>query len=144
MNPARLVGGRMMMRAVCGAIVGCFAMAMGAAHAADEPFSFATLRERAKTLATRPHATVQTEVPAWLRNLDYDQLRRIEFNGGHSLWHGRKLPFEVQFLHPGFIHIRTVNVHELYAGRANPIAFNRDHFNYQEIKVGEIPTSMGF
>ena len=113
-------------------------------RAADVPFSFATLRERAKSIASKPSAAARSEVPQWLRDLSYDQLRRIEFNGGHSLWHAEKLPFEVQFLHPGFIHTSTVAVHEVAGGRATTVPFNPDHFNYQEIKRGEIPTTMGF
>ncbi len=117
---------------------------LASAWGAEEKFDFDLLRQRAQSLAARPAVPARSEVPPWLYDLTYDQLRRIEFNGGHSLWHGRKLPFEVQFLHPGFLHTQTVAVHELYAGRAKPVAFNRDHFNYQDLQVGEIPTTMGF
>src|SRR4051812_28941410 len=82
-------------------------------RAAEENFDFTTLRALAKTLAEKPHVTPKGDVPEWLRNLSYDELRRIEFGGGESLWFREKLPFQIQYLHPGFLYDKTVHLFEL-------------------------------
>ena len=114
------------------------------ATAAEPAFDFGALRERAKLLAAGDYHARQGEVPEWLRGISYDQLRRIEFNGGLSLWHQERLPFEVQYLHPGFLFDRTIRLHELQGSRAVPIPFRRDYFNYRDVAAGPMPESMGF
>ena len=112
--------------------------------AADTKFDFETLRARAKTLAASPHAAPKGEVPEWLRKLSYDDLRQIEFDGRRSLWFREKLPFQVQFLHPGFLLDQSVHIAEVRGGTAEPIPFRRDYFNYRAVKAGAMPETMGF
>jgi glucans biosynthesis protein len=112
--------------------------------AADASFDFASLQARAKTLAAKPYAPAKSEVPDWLRRLTYDELRLIEFLGQHSLWFEEKLPFMVQYLHPGFLFDRTVHLFELKDGQARPIPFRREEFNYRSVKPGPMPPTMGF
>jgi glucans biosynthesis protein len=108
------------------------------------PFSFETLRARAQALASKPHSPPKGEVPEWLRRLTYDELRLIEFLGQHSLWFEEKLPFMVQYLHPGFLFDRMVHLHEVRDGVAHPISFRREYFNYRSVKPGPIPETMGY
>ncbi len=70
--------------------------AVTTAGAGGEPLvgDFAALRERARVLAATPPRSTAGEVPAWLRNLSYDQLRRIEFDTKQSLWAGDGAWFE--------------------------------------------------
>ncbi|MEO6246271.1 MAG: glucan biosynthesis protein G [Opitutaceae bacterium] len=125
--------------AVAGSIV---LAAVGAA--AESPFDFAALRARAQALAAQPYAPPQGTVPAWMRQLDYDALRRIEFLGQRSLWFEEKLPFQVQYLHPGYILDKMVHLHEVRDGRARDIPFSREYFNYLSLKPGETPDTLGF
>jgi glucans biosynthesis protein len=112
--------------------------------AAESKFDFATLRARAWELAAKPYQPARSEVPAWLNRLTYDEHRLIEFGGQNSLWLPEKLPFMVQYLHPGFLHGRTVHLFELHRGLARPIPFRRDHFNYRSVKPGQVPETLGF
>jgi glucans biosynthesis protein len=114
-----------------------------AVHGA-EPFDFDVLRARARALAERPHAPPRGEVPAWLRQLSYDQLRQIQFDGRESLWRGEGRGFQIQFLHPGFLYDRTVHLAEVRAGAAAAIPFRRNFFNYHGLPAGEMPPTMGF
>jgi periplasmic glucans biosynthesis protein len=131
-------------RSWCVFAVGLALAAAGWSHAADATFNFDTLRAEARELAARPYVPPKPVVPQWLRDLSYDDLRRIEFGGAESLWHREKLPFEVQYLHPGFIYDKTVQLFEVQAGRAHPIPFRREYFNYQGMKLGPLPPEMGF
>ena len=57
--------------------------------------------------------------PAASDALTYDQYRDIRFRPDHSLWRDEKLPFEVQFFHPGFVNTETVKIHEVTADGAS-------------------------
>jgi glucans biosynthesis protein len=112
---------------------------------AGEPvFDFVELCARARKMAAQEYRSPQGEVPGWLKNLSYDQLRRIEFDGRTSLWGKEGLPFAVQYLHPGFLLDRTVRVNELEGTRARVVPFRRDYFNYRGVEAGPMPESMGF
>jgi glucans biosynthesis protein len=111
---------------------------------ADAKFDFEVLRARAKALAEKPYAPPRGEVPEWLRRLTYDELRLIEFDGRRSLWFKEKLPFMVQYLHPGFLFDKTVRLHEVRDGKAEPIPFQREDFKYRSVKPGDTPETMGF
>jgi len=112
-------------------------------HAADSAF-YEHLRARAKALAAESYLQPQGEVPEWLRQLSYDDLRQIEFEGGRSLWKREQLPFQVQFLHPGFLYDQTVRLFELKESREYPLPFRREYFNYRTAKAGAMPATMGF
>lgn len=127
-------------------LLGAFlAFTLGAvAVAAGEKFDFEVLRARAQTLAASPRVLPQGQVPEWLRQLSYDDLRLIEFDGRHSLGFREKLPFQVQFLHPGFLFDKTVHLFEVRGGVAEPVPFRREFFNYRTAKTGAVPETMGF
>lgn len=114
------------------------------AVAATAPFDFDQLRARAQDLAARPYVKPQGEVPEWLRRLSYDELRQIEFNGLRSLWLSEKLPFQVQFLHPGFLLDQTVQISALHGSQVQPVPFQTDYFRYRTAAAREIPDHMGF
>jgi len=132
------------LRTGVGLLCGLLGAGGGATSAAEAGFGFETVRARARELAGRPLRPAPDDVPAWLRRLNYDEMRRIEFDGGHSFWMQEKLPFQLQFLHPGFLHTQTMHLEEVRGGRAAPIAFRREYFQYRGIEVGELPPTMGF
>jgi glucans biosynthesis protein len=128
---------------------GLVALAMGCAAAAfvqsaETAFGFDRLRARAKILAAQPPRQPQGEVPAWLQQLTYDDLRKIAFEGRRSLWQDRQLPFQAQFLHPGFLLNQMVRISEIRGGHERTIPFEKDYFQYRGVQTGEIPEHMGF
>lgn len=135
-----------MKRALRSRWLACVVLLAGAGRtAAAEPgFGFDMVRNRARELAARPYAKPTGEVPAWLRELTYDDLRRIEFDGRESLWRSEGLPFQVQFLHPGFLFDQTVRLLEVRDGAVHPIAFRRDYFQYRNLRTGPVPDNLGF
>lgn len=128
-------------------LAGCAAAVVVAgtvASAAETRFDFDVLRERAKALAAKPYAAPQSPVPEWLKRLTYDEHRLIRFEPGHTWWRKEKRPFELQFFHPGFVQVNTVQIHEVENGRAKLIPFTKDLFIYDRLKTGELPPTMGF
>lgn len=127
-------------------LLGLTLLATGAVMCADEaPFDFEVLQFRAKTLAAQPYAERPSRVPDSLRNLTYDQYRDVRFNPDSSWWRRERLPFHLQFFHPGFIYHRTVQLNEVQDGKEEAINYDKDLFNFGQNKnLGSIPKDMGF
>lgn len=93
-------------------------------------FNFSQLSERAQALAADGYQKPAAQLPATLSSLDYDQYRSIRFNTSKSLWRESKLPFEVQFLHPGFNYGRAVKLNIITSEGVQPVPFDPDLFDY--------------
>jgi glucans biosynthesis protein len=114
-------------------------------RADDVPFDFEVLQFRAKALAAKPYVERPSRVPDSLRNLTYDQYRDVRFNPDSAWWRRERLPFHLQFFHPGFIYHRTVQLHEVKDGKESLINYDKDLFNFGQNKsLGTIPKDMGF
>ena len=114
-------------------------------RAEDVPFDFEVLQFEAKTLASKPYAKRESRVPEKLRKTTYDQYRDIRFNPEQAWWRRERLPFQLQFFHPGFIYGDTVQISEVERGKTSLVEFSKDLFNYGQNKnLGSIPSDMGF
>jgi len=114
-------------------------------RASDVPFDFEVLQYRAKTLAAKPYAERPSRVPESLRRLSYDEYRDVRFNPDSSWWRRDRLPFQLQFFHPGFIYTRTVQLFEVVQGKVEPIRYSKDLFNFGANRdLGSLPGDMGF
>ncbi|MCU0781119.1 MAG: glucan biosynthesis protein [Akkermansiaceae bacterium] len=103
------------------------------AHGAD--FSFDKLREKARALAAAPHQPSPLKLGEFWKNLHYDQHRDIRFKMEQGLWAKDKLPFSIDFFHPGWTAKEMVTIHEVAAGKAAPLAFDRTLFDYGKNQV---------
>lgn len=105
-----------------------------AADATSTPFDASTVREAALDLASRPFRPQVTELPAYLSKIAYDQYRMLRFDKAHALWHGEKIPFQVEFNHRGFIYSGRVDVNEVVDGRTMPIPYKPDMFDFGNLQ----------
>ncbi len=109
--------------------------------------SFDDLRKLAGETAALPYQGPSPEdVPAVLRDLNYDQYRDIRFDPGHAWW-GRDpaRPFQLQFFHPGFLYNQTVRISEIVGDSSRQIPFKAEYFSYGKTKVpGDLPDTLGF
>ena len=90
------------------AVAASMAASLASARPPDNVFDFEVLRYEAKMLAAKPFVPEPVNVPAALLKLNYDQYRDIRFRPSEYLWRRDRLPFELQFFHPGFNFDRTV------------------------------------
>lgn len=118
-------------------------VAGGAARAAE--FSFERLRERARQLAAAPHQASPLKLDDFWKNLTYDQHRDIRFKMDEGLWAKERLPFSIDFFHPGWTAKEMVTVHEVVGSSETPLAFDRRLFDYgkQQVPAG-IPAPPGY
>lgn len=120
------------------------ALWLGAAVHADDLFDFEVLQFRAKALAFQPYRENKPSMPGWLGRLTYDQYRDIRFDPRLSWWQEEKLPFQLQFFHPGGSFNQPVRLNEVVNRVARPIAFSTRFFDYGQNRPGRVPSDLGF
>ena len=128
------------------------ALSSGAAAAhvdRDElPAYFATLVERAKQLAKTSAVPADANaLPASLRDMTYDEYRRIRFRPDHSLWRNENAFFEVQLFHLGFYYREPVAVFQLDSNAPltpNRVAFTPELFTYDGMTPPKADAAIGF
>ena len=126
------------------ALLVCATLALTSVQACAALFD--DVGEQAHALAARPFvAQPRPAAPAGDDKLTYDQYRDIRFRPDHSLWRDEKLPFEVQFFHPGFVNTETVQIDETAAdGTSHPVAFDTANFDYGHNKTPSKALASGY
>jgi periplasmic glucans biosynthesis protein len=111
-----------------------------------EPIRFgaSTVRDLARETASKPFVGPDDKLPQHLRDLTYDRYRALRFKPDFSLWRKEKLPFEVQFFHRGFLYAEKVQIFEVVDGRATPLAYMPDWFEFGDIPPPETTAQFGF
>ena len=112
--------------------------------AQPQPFAFANVQQLAQERAAHDYRPMPAALPAALANLSYDQYRDIRFRPESALWRGQSL-FEVQFFHRGY-HVRQrVNIVEVTAAGASPIAYNPQSFTFGPLlRLPKAAANLGF
>lgn len=138
-------------RTARGALVFAFCLVSGRAEAQPvvqataTPFKFSDVQERARKLATESYVDSRGAVPDWLLEINYDEWRDIRFRAAEALWRKEKLPFEVQFFHPGLFYDRPVVIHTVDAQGARPATFSPSLFDYGRNRfASRVPQRLGF
>ncbi|MBU1002558.1 MAG: glucan biosynthesis protein G [Proteobacteria bacterium] len=115
------------------------------ALAEGEAFTPSVVLEKARILSTKPYQAPVDEVPEFLRNLSYDAWRDIRFRPEKALWIEEKLPFQLQFFHPGLYYDRTVDINIVTGGKTSRLPFDVKTFDYGRNNIAErISPQMGF
>ncbi|EHJ46717.1 periplasmic glucan biosynthesis protein MdoG [Solidesulfovibrio carbinoliphilus subsp. oakridgensis] len=114
------------------------------ARADGKAFSFQDVEQAAKNLAAAPFVPPPA-VAEPLQKLDYDTWRKIRFKTDQAYWRKAKLPFELQFFHPGFLYDRTVKLNVIDGGKVAPLVVTKDMFDYSQVKdlEGQLPPEIG-
>jgi glucans biosynthesis protein len=142
LNRRRLIAGSVALPFLMATRRGNDAFAQGFQETSS--FDAQTVRQRARALAEAAYKAPDQSLPDGLKNIDYDKYRTIRFRTDQSLWRGQGLPFEVQFFHPGFIFIDRVEIFEVEAGKANPIAYTPNLFDFGEVQPPPPDAKLGF
>jgi glucans biosynthesis protein len=112
--------------------------------AQPQPFTFADVQKLAQERAAHDYQPMSEALPAALANLSYDQYRDIRFRPESALWHGQSL-FEVQFFHRAYRTKQRVNIFEVSAAGAIPVAYNPQFFTFGRLlKPPKATANLGF
>jgi glucans biosynthesis protein len=108
-------------------------------------FGLDDVAERAKKLAASTYNEPKGQVPDWLLKVTYDQWRDIRFRPEEALWRAKKLPFQVQFFHPGLYYDRTVRMNVVDASGVKAIRFSPSQFDYGKNDfASRVPQDLGY
>ncbi|MDZ7852134.1 MAG: glucan biosynthesis protein G [Halomonas sp.] len=100
-----------------------------AAPAPDLAGVFDDVTERARQLAASPFEERASDLPAALRDIDYDAYRSIRFRPEMALWRDEAL-FSVQLFHTGFLFERPVRLRLIENGEQRQLPFQSSFFRY--------------
>ncbi|NKF22899.1 glucan biosynthesis protein G [Solimonas marina] len=98
-------------------------------------FDFDDVAKKAKTLSTKAFTPPDTQLPKALTDLNYQQYKEIQYKPDKALWHNNKLPFEVQFYHPGLYFNQIVKINLVTADGVRKIPFQPENFDYGSNKI---------
>ena len=99
---------------------------------APKPFDFQNVVNEARRLAGRRPESAATTMPPPLRNLTYDQYRRIRFNPDAQVWRNENRGFTADLLHPGFHFTDAVQINLVTDGQLRTLPFAPDLFVYDD------------
>lgn len=116
-----------------------------ASQAFCEIKSFEDLCDSARQRAAKAYEPAPDRLAEFWKNLTYDQHRDIRFRMEKGLWWDEKLPFSIDFFHPGWTAKKTVNVFERIDAECKPLNFDTKLFDYgkQSIPAG-VPSPPGY
>ena len=88
------------------------------------------VEQKARRFAEKSFRKSDNQVPDFLLGLNGEEWNKVEFKPDKTLWRQEALPFEVAFIHPGFIYNRIVNINIVDSGESSRIPFSSESFNY--------------
>jgi glucans biosynthesis protein len=92
------------------------------------------IEAKARELAENEyHVSDSMAMPAWMKDLTYDQYRDIRFRVEKSLWASDDLPFRAQFFHPGYLFRDSVVINEFTDTHQQEVRFSQDLFTYGKL-----------
>ena len=128
-------------------ITGSLSLAWLCAASESAEVNLDYVAQRALERARTPFHSPRADLPKVLRqdNLDYDKYREIRFRRDRALWAADKLPFRIEFFHPGYLYQEPVHVNEFTLTHTQPIRFVQDFFDYGKLDIAsQIPTKTGY
>ncbi|HEX7438370.1 MAG TPA: glucan biosynthesis protein G [Caldimonas sp.] len=99
-----------------------------------QAFGLDDVGARASSRASRPYKAPAVNLPAQLRELDYDAYRDIRFRPEKALWRAEKLPFELMFFHQGRAVPEPVRINIVEPAGERVVAFDPALFDYGKNK----------
>lgn len=116
----------------------------GPGVAAETPFGFEDVLDRAKKLAGQPFKPPPA-IPEFLRQISYDEYRDIRFDPALSLWKDTGGNFQVQLIHPGLFYRHAVAINTYDRSGVRSISFSPSLFTYgRNAFVDKVPMELGF
>jgi periplasmic glucans biosynthesis protein len=103
--------------------------------------------QKAEERAHKAFRPPKTDLPDFLRGsqLDYDKYREIQFRHDQALWAKDKLPFRIEFFHPGYLYEDPVHINEFSTTHVQEIRFVQDFFEYGKLSFNrQIPPNTGY
>ena len=106
-------------------LLSCAALA-----AAGAGMDFEQVKAKARELAAKPMREDRLDIAQKLKEITYDQMRDIRFDPRQAVWRRERLPFQLQFFHPGGPQQSQVDINLVDGEAVSELPFSRDFFDY--------------
>jgi glucans biosynthesis protein len=107
-------------------------------------FSFEKVVDQARQLSAHPFQA-EAQIPDFLKNITYDQLRDIRFKKAFTLWGQEDIPFKIRFFHLGFYYHWPVGIDYVDGGGIHAFSFSPEMFDYGRNDFrAKVPAGLGF
>jgi glucans biosynthesis protein len=107
-------------------------------------FGFNDVVKMAKSRAAKAYQAPPS-TPSFLKDLSYDQFRKIRFNPADSLWHESHSRFQVMLVAPGLYFKHIVNLHVVDAAGTHSVAFKKKDFSWPNDKIkDQVSDQLGY
>jgi periplasmic glucans biosynthesis protein len=118
---------------------------IGLEFASARAFSYERLRQRAKSLATRPYVEPVPPSPDIVKALDFAVSQKIAFRPEYELWPTGPGEFPVRFFHLSKYADVPVKIHVLKDGVSREIVYSSRYFTFGGTDVEKkLPANLGF
>ncbi|OQX13509.1 MAG: hypothetical protein BWK73_12060 [Thiothrix lacustris] len=108
-------------------------LTLSSTNAGADDGCFAHVKQVAEQLSSQPFSkTPMMQVDTG--RITYDHYQHIKFKGNQTFWRDEKLPFQLEFMHPGMHYIHPIELFAWEDGAATPIKFSRKYYDYTEVK----------
>jgi len=109
---------------------------------AGQPFTHHTVIDIARDLASRPFQPLP-QAPQRLRDLDYSEYRKINYQADAAVWGNSPTLFSIQLFAPGFLYHDLVDIDVVENGRSRPLRVSADSFRVPEPDLGKLLADVG-
>lgn len=103
---------------------------VAALRMAQPPFGFNDVCEIARVRSSQTFQPRQDDLPANLKNLNYDQTRDIRWREESTLWQDAELPFQVKFFHRTGWQPDRVDIFEIKDKKPRRLIYAAKQFNF--------------
>ena len=109
-----------------------------------QPFTFETLKARAKEMAANPYVAPRPASPV-VDQVDFDAVQAIKFRADRALWPSGPGPCPVRLFHVDRFNPLGVRINELSNGQARELIYSPDCFDYKNATLAStLPPDLGF
>lgn len=109
-------------------------------------FDYASLKGRARALASQAYNAHPEVLPPALDGLSWDQYQQLSFDPGQALWREADSHIRAELFHLGLYFKRPIHIYTLEDGLAREIAYRPQLFDYGDSGVngGRLSADLGF
>jgi periplasmic glucans biosynthesis protein len=107
-------------------------------------FDFASVVERARTLAQKPQDAAVPPLPGAFANLTYEQYVSIRSKPGNAVWADDNVGFAIEPLHRGFLFTAPVTINVVENGVARRLVYAANQFDFGKLQVPADIGDIGF
>lgn len=100
-----------------------------------QSFGMQDVERRARDLSKATYVKPDTNLPAELKQLKFEQYQNIRYKSDQMHWYGRGMPIELSFFHRGAMYDQAVKINEVSSDGVQEIRYRPEAFDFGPNKI---------